>query len=649
MRIKSIILTNFKGAEKARYDFEGNTLIRGRNGSGKTTVGTAHYWLWTDKDYELNSNPNIRPNDGRDCVVTVEEILDDNGTEITFSKSQKMRKSKDGKVSLINSFMVNGLEKTAAAVKEFFASRGIDTDKVANLSNPNAFMEQNAKDMRALLFSMASAKTDAEIAAGLDNVSEVQELLKSYKLDEIEALQKQAIKTVNNEHGKSGELTAAKISSLETFKVDVDTAELELQKKALEQEIADYKSGADATEKRISELQTAEMRLQFDMSAIAQRMTNEFLAKKRQTEWDLQQKNTELSQAKTQLEKYGEQMKEAQHQLEAAESLKQPINEQYKEINARVFDEAKYRITDSDKVCPTCGKPFDEDKIAELVQKSQERIKHEHDNFLAYKEADKKEVMAKADALKATIAEREKSIADIAESIKQANDTVEKVTAERDALQTEYDSYPDSPDFAQNAEYSRLKAEHDKVTAEYQKNQNEGITEPTNGIEDKQRKLNRINAEITKAEQNAQIDERISKLEEQGRQYEQQRANAEKVLYQVKQVRMRKNRTLEAEINSHFAYAKWKMFKTQKNGEIVDDCTPYIDGYDYGISANHGREIVMQLDICYSLQRYFNQHLPVFLDNAESLNESNYITQDGTQLIALAVDDCDLTVKKMEV
>lgn len=648
MRLKEITFDDFMGIKGTKtHEFNGSlTVIYGRNGSGKSTIADGHNWLWSDKDYELNSNPDIRPNDGRDCEPTVTEKWDIDGIEVTFQKSQKLKKSKDGKISLSNAYKINGIEKTAGEVKDFWLQRNVAIDKFIYMSNPNAFMAQNAKDARKVLFGMASEKTDAEIAAGLSGVPETQNLLKSYTLDEIEALQNQTIKDVNKEHGKSGELTAAKISTLETFKTDIDVSEMESRKKSLEQEIAQATAGTNDVEKQIGDLQTKEMRLQFDISAIAQTMSRELTTKKRDTEWELSKKTSEVNTIKEQLAEAGNRLKAAQHNLEAAERLKEPINEQYKQILTRTFDEAKYRITDSDKVCPTCGKPFDESKIAELVEKSKERIKHEHDNFLAVKEADKKEVMAKAESLKATIADHERQIQSIGDEIKGLNDKLSGLLNEQAALQKTYSDYPDSPDFTQNAEYSRLKAEHEQVIAELDKIQNQAPNEATEGIEEKQKELDYVNTELAKASQNSQVDEQIASLEQYGRECEQRRADAEKILYQVQLIRMEKNKTLENAVNRYFQFTKWRLFKSQKNGEIVDDCTPYIDGFSYGRSANHGREIQMQLDICYSLQRYFNAFMPVILDNAESLTERNYLTQDGTQLIALVVRDCDLTIEK---
>ena len=64
-------------------------------------------------------------------------------------------------------------------------------------------------------------------------------------------------------------------------------------------------------------------------------------------------------------------------------------------------------------------------------------------------------------------------------------------------------------------------------------------------------------------------------------------------------------------------------------------CIPLIDGYEFGRSTNTGREILAKIDICDSLQKFYEQKMPIIVDKAESLNESNY-PQVDTQLIMLS-------------
>ena len=112
IKLKSLHLEQFKGITDKIYTFGDLTRIMGMNRLGKTTIATAWYWLLADKDYELHSNPNIRPDDVEECIPTVTAVLDIGGKEVTIAKMQKRTVSKPNdkgisKVTLTNTYTMN--------------------------------------------------------------------------------------------------------------------------------------------------------------------------------------------------------------------------------------------------------------------------------------------------------------------------------------------------------------------------------------------------------------------------------------------------------------------------------------------------------------------------------------------------------------
>lgn len=90
--------------------------------------------------------------------------------EIMASKMQKMRSSKPDekgqvKVTITNAYEINAVPKNQKDFIAYFTEHGVDLDKMLFLTNPDVFMGQKTADMRKLLFSMASTKTDQEIAS----------------------------------------------------------------------------------------------------------------------------------------------------------------------------------------------------------------------------------------------------------------------------------------------------------------------------------------------------------------------------------------------------------------------------------------------------------------------------------------------------
>ena len=139
---------------------------------------------------------------------------------------------------------------------------------------------------------------------------------------------------------------------------------------------------------------------------------------------------------------------------------------------------------------------------------------------------------------------------------------------------------------------------------------------------------------MAKATSNSSIDEKIEELCEQQKKYEQDKANCEKILYQIELVNRKKNELLTDEINSHFELVDFKLFDYRKNGEYLECCTPMYKGKDLNIDTNTGLEILMKLDIIKGLQKFYKSQLPVFVDCAESLSKE---TRDKINM------DCQIT------
>lgn len=89
------------------------------------------------------------------------------------------------------------------------------------------------------------------------------------------------------------------------------------------------------------------------------------------------------------------------------------------------------------------------------------------------------------------------------------------------------------------------------------------------------------------------------------------------------------------------------MFDMQINGGMKETCECTVDGVPYG-SLNSGHKIIAGLKIIKALQEHYKVYLPVFTDNAESVNAFN-LPEIDCQMITLAVsDDKELVVKTVE-
>lgn len=299
MILKSLHLENFKGAKDKIYKFGKTTRVSGMNRLGKTTIATAWFWLLADKNYELVSNPNIRPDDVEECVPTVTAVLDVDGKEIAIAKMQKRKVGKPdangiSKVTITNTYEINSVPKTERDFRADLEELGLSFDNFLVCSHPDVFTRQKQADMRKVLFKLASAKTDVEIAAMSKDTKDVAKLLEAYKYEEIEAM--------NNASKKKAveQLDAIpnQIVGLEKAKVDVDVAEQELAKADLERKISEVDQKIACAGNAVESLQQEEMQLQFDMSGIMQTMNRELSNQRNNIEVEIFGCTTELDRFK---------------------------------------------------------------------------------------------------------------------------------------------------------------------------------------------------------------------------------------------------------------------------------------------------------------------------------------------------------------
>lgn len=107
-------------------------------------------------------------------------------------------------------------------------------------------------------------------------------------------------------------------------------------------------------------------------------------------------------------------------------------------------------------------------------------------------------------------------------------------------------------------------------------------------------------------------------------------------------IRAKMNRISEI-INEKFKVVSFRLFQNQINGGLQETCECTVNGVPYS-TLNNGHRIIAGLDIIRSLSELYDVSAPIFIDNAESVNEFNLPDMD-TQLILLSVtEDKELVV-----
>jgi chromosome segregation ATPase len=672
IEVREIRLTDFKGQQEKKVEFGHRTIVSGKNGCGKTTLADAHMWEFCDKDYSLKSNPDIRPDDGRECLPRVDSELVIDGKPVSVAKFQKRTESKPkdgkpGKVALSNKYEINGVPKAERDFKADLKERGFDFDNFLMLSHMEIFTDLKDADARKILFSMSdgAGKTDLEIAKTVPDCAELVPLLETYKADEIKAMNSATLKKAEEQL----KAIPNQIIGMERSKVDADTAELELQKNALQEQISDLETQiAQSGNEKAGEIKVeltglrtrlleAESRAKADSLKQKSLVCNKISA----LELDRNIKTSELNKKTSALESLRAQKKELLEKLQSARTQYPKIKEM--EWDNTVLESIKSEtFKDADTICPTCGQSLPPEQIEQLKsrfeQKKQERINQQlkaQEDWEQDKKRKLDEVIQAGNKASADMKEARKQEETLTSEISKLVDELEQIKTSLDVENKNLEAIPKEPDLSGNAEYQQIltsikEKEQELNSLDDCEEAKKQLSEQLSG---KKQELAAVNQKIGETNNNVRIDEQIEKLQESQKQYAQSKADAQMILDELKSLSMAKNTALEDTVNQYFDGVKVKLFDTQKNGEVVDACIWYVqdkDGNWKKLIGNANTALMMKgkIAIMDGLQKFYGVSYPIFVDCAAELDNSSLagINADA-QLIFLKVAEGDMTVTEI--
>lgn len=649
MILKSLHMENFKGIKSLDVNFSNNTSIKGQNAAGKTTIFDAFTWLLFNKNSAGDEKFNVRPldKDGKridNVEIKVVGVIDVDGKEVELSKVQKqnwVKKRGTDTVTLqgnVNSFEIDGYPKSEAEFKAYISGLAQSEEMFKMLTNPQYFSSLKWKEQRDILMKLVEDVSDVELAKTDSKYAPlIAELAKAPSTDDIRTKFSKAL----SEWKKKQAEIPVRIDEAEKSKVDVDVAEQELLKADLERKIEELEDLIAKSDVRIDEMRSEEMHCQFEMSAIMQTMNNELSSKKREIENHKYDHERKLEDVRSSIRKSQDSIESSKKSISEQTLKKAELAKKYKEEKEKKFDDSKWVFDESTTVCSLCGQRLPEDKIESLRADFSQR---------------------KADAIEAFNEEHAKTLAMIVDDGNSCAEMIKKLTENSKELENtintlklneaeeidiikgfdeQISKIPDCADYTQNAEYAKLKAKQDKLLADIAELESKGadkVVEDAKSDKEKLKsQLDEVNKVIAQAANNVMIDDRIETLRDEQKEIGQKVADQEQMLYLLEEfIRFKLDKVSES-INSHFKTVNFKLFEMQLNGGMKDCCECTVNGVPYS-TLNSGHRIVAGLDIIRSLSELYGVIVPIFVDNAESLNEFNVPDMDA-QLILLSVSE----------
>lgn len=601
IKIKTLKLENFKGIKNLIIDFKDTTNIYGDNAVGKTTIFDAYSWLLWDKDSLNRKDFAIKPydKDGEE-VHNLESIVEGDfvfgDTDLTLKKIYKeVWTKKRGSTQAeftghTTDYYINSVPCKKKEYNERIESV-LSEDNFNLLSNPLYFNQFLVKtERREILLSLIEDVKPEDIIAKNKDLEDLD--LENYTVDELKKIAKDSAKKIN----KDIESIPARIDELDKSKIhDIDFDALEFRKrstlpaiKEIDEKLADASKMAEGMTE-ITEKITA---LQKEKSDLTEKYQNECFKVKLKNKNVLLQKGLDKSA-----------LEETNKNIEKLKELVENSRKEWQEVYKEQYQ--------GDFKCPTCG----QDLLPDQIEKTMANFNKKKSEKLA-------------------------SIEEKAKDLKIKIEECEKLIAIYEVKEYKEEDLPIEP--------IRLK-EIDKELDEAKSKLSDFSLDNKKDLLEKKDSLNadleEINKKLSLQGQNEKIDERIKELEGQEKELAKAYEEQQRIIYLCEEYTKAYMDLVSDKINDSFDLVKFKLFENQINGGITETCEATFKGVPYS-DLNNAAKINAGLDVINSLSDKLDLKVPIFIDNAESVNE---LIKTDTQLVRLVVSkDKELRIEVEE-
>lgn len=624
MKLVQLNLQNFKGIEFGDFRFTNNTIIRGDNATGKTTVFDALCWLLFGKDSLDRADFQIKTLKNGEPVHNVNHMVqgafdNEDGTGFTLKRiyREKYSNPRGGEVKLTGHTTDYFINDVPSKEKEYkaFINNMINEDVFKLITNPLFFNEQYTwQNRRKLLLEMCGDVDDASVINSKDELKRLTELLNGRSVDEqrkIIASKKTAInKELDMIPVRIDEAVKCKPTPLEVEqRLKDDIATIETAIKQLEEDKSVIINGLDGAER------TAKIReIKRKLADRKSQLMNEHTDKERRLGHNYQLSLTKLQMAECERDRYKDREYELDAQIKQEGARIDKLQAEFDEFNQSQFNK---------ELCPTCGQELPASKYEELQAKFNKNKAEKLEEWQALINSAKalkqnyieqKEIMqVKADGMCSQIEEL-------------TNDKEEKEKAMNEVGEVDLDNDVQVNDL--KAELFMLELEEDNTSDDQLKRIDSELSELTD-------KRSTLQTELTKYDVIRDITKRINELEQEQQRLINEKNLVDETAFLLDEFVKAKVEMLEDTINKHFTITTFKMANVLVNGSVEDCCETMVDGVPYR-SLNNAARINAGIDIINALTKFYNVTAPVFIDNAEAVTK---FVNCNSQTIKLIVDE----------
>ena len=647
MKILSLTLENFRGIKNLTVSFDGKDAdVYGANGTGKTTIANAICWLLIDRPAteEADFTPKTAGTHGINHKASMEIELAD-GQRITLAKdfyekwTRKRGAAAEEYTGNVTDYYVDGVKSKKKEYTEVVETAcGIDIEHVKMLMVLGYFADTMKTDeKRRILFEMAGEFTDMDVIAANEELKGIENFLlmpgtsdKNYTIEQWKKIVVEQKKKLNKDLetlpariDEASKNVAENIEDAETLNAELrrleeKKADLEAQKRSLSTE--DGKQEAARAALAGLEVDLATKRAShIELEASVNREINEKIVALTQYKNDVMED----------LDKTNRELRTLASQRDEMITHRKALLKEYEAAQARQWDE-------SAAFCPTCHQPMPPEQIEELRAA-----------FNMEKSAAKEDVNRRGQSCsQAKIDEANERLAVLTEDVSALEEKIKAKEAELAELNA---SIATPPPFEETDEYKEIIARMEEIRTRQRLGQS--ATEGTMNAYDRdiqtvKDEIAAINLRIAKAQSSEDSRARVGELKQELKEAAEEMEYLEHGIHLCEEFVRTKARMVTDSINEHFHYVRFVLFRDQINGGLREICEPTIESKDgtwveYR-SANYAAQVNAKLDIVTTLANHYGVHLPIIMDQGESVSTPLNV---DTQLIRLIVSAEDQVIR----
>ena len=643
MKILSLTLENFRSIKNMTVNFDGKDAdVLGANGTGKTTIANAICWLLIDRPMtdEADFTPKTEGTHGLNHKASMTVELAD-GQRMTLAKDfyEKWTRKRGAAVEEftgnITDYYIDGVKSKKKEYTEVVETAcGIDIEHVKMLMVLGYFADTMKTDeKRRILFEMAGEFTDMDVIAANEELEGIEDFFlmpgtedQHYTVEQWKKIATEQRKKLNKDLetipariDEASKNIAENVEDVDTLNAQLNTLEekkasIEEKKRSLS--TSDGKQEAARAALAGLEVDLATKRAAYiEQGAAANQEVNARIESLREKGFDLDVEGDRIVRERNEVGVRREEMQQ----------LREALMKEYTAVAAQQWDAGA-------EICPTCHQVLPPEQIEELRAE-----------FNAKKSAAKEDINRRGQACsKDKIEEFSAREAELAQQIEAIHEQQKKRTKELSELRA---SLTTLPPFEETAEYKEITARMEEMRDRLRLGQSaeDGrMNAYDRDIQTVKDEIAAVNLRIAKAQSSEDSRRRVGELKQELKHAAEQMEYLEHGIHLCEEFVRTKARMVTDSINAHFHYVRFILFRDQINGGLREICEPTIksrtgEWVEYR-SANYAAQVNAKLDIVSTLGKHYGVHLPILMDQGESVTHPLAINEQFIRFIVSPAD-----------